>query len=121
MLPKRANLQILFGTDKGNALYGKKETYFSKYKDEAINDELFKGIPIEKRYLEQKDSVQWDRVRVVPLTETEAKTYVNIDSLSEMKSINRLISIGYFLVRSYYNVGKFEFGPLEYTYSFNEI
>ncbi|MEJ5089496.1 carboxypeptidase-like regulatory domain-containing protein [Sphingobacterium faecium] len=121
MIPKRSNLQILFGTSKANALYGKKETYYSKYKDDPINDQIFSGIPIEKRYLDQKDTVQWDRVRVVPLTQTEANTYTNIDSLSEMKSVNRLIAIGYFLVRSYYNVGKFEFGPLEYTYSFNEI
>lgn len=121
MLPKRANLQIIFGTDKGNALYGKKETYFSKFKDDTINDIVFGGVPIEKRYLEQKDTVSWDQARAVPLTETEAKTYVNIDSLSEMKSINRLFAIGYFLARSYYNVEKFEFGPLEYTYSFNEI
>ncbi|AIM39262.1 hypothetical protein KO02_23155 [Sphingobacterium sp. ML3W] len=121
MLPKRANLQILFGTTKGNALYGKKETYFSKYKDDPIDDVIFAGIPIEKRYLENKDSIIWDKVRVVPLTKTEANTYTNIDSLSDMKSINRLMAVGYFLAKSYYNVGKFEFGPLEYTYSFNEI
>ncbi|WP_400262081.1 DUF5686 family protein [Sphingobacterium sp. SG20118] len=121
MLPKRANLQILFGTSKGNALYGKKETYFSKYKDDPIDDVIFAGIPIEKRYLENKDSIIWDKIRVVPLTKTEANTYTNIDSLSDMKSINRLMAVGYFLAKSYYNVGKFEFGPLEYTYSFNEI
>lgn len=121
MLPKRANLQILFGTSKGNALYGKKETYFSKYKDDPIDDAIFVGIPIEKRYLEKKDSIIWDKIRVVPLTKTEANTYTNIDSLSDMKSINRLMAVGYFLAKSYYNVGKFEFGPLEYTYSFNEI
>ncbi|UIR55878.1 DUF5686 and carboxypeptidase regulatory-like domain-containing protein [Sphingobacterium sp. SRCM116780] len=121
MLPTRSDLQILFGTDKGNALYGKKETYFTKYNDDVIKDEVFSGVPIEKKYLEKTDSINWDHVRVVPLTQTESKTYTNIDSLSEMKSINRLMAVGYFLARSYYNLGEVELGPLEYTYSFNDI
>ncbi|UZJ66445.1 hypothetical protein OKW96_03750 [Sphingobacterium sp. KU25419] len=54
MIPKRSNLQILFGTSKANALYGKKETYYSKYKDDPISDQIFSGIPIEKRYVDQK-------------------------------------------------------------------
>ena len=120
MIPIHADLKMLFGARKSDVLYGRRETQFLRHRTDSISAESFAGVPVEKRYLLQSaPNIPMVQIRPTPLSTAELGAYQKVDSVQNMRSFNRLVALGYLLAKGYYNVGKFEFGPLEYLYSRN--
>src|SRR5690606_30632011 len=73
-----------------------------------------------KRYLLQSaTNIPIGQVRPGPLSEAELGAYKKVDSIQQMRTFNQLVALGYLLGKGYFNLGKFELGPLEYLYSRN--
>lgn len=122
MVLRRSDLLILFGGRKDDALFGRRVSFNSNYDFKTpLSPDIFKGAPTEMLTTASQDSAFLIRKRPIPLNTVEQMVYANTDSLNNMKSVKRLMALGYLLAQGFYNAGPVEFGPLEYTYSFNEV
>ncbi len=117
MLQDTSRVLVIFGRGKRDAVFGERMSLNSRYnfKDD-IPSHIVAGAPTE---IKIDPSLSLSGVRPVALNSVEHRTYTNVDSLNNVKTFNTLLSIGYVLAQSYYSLGKFELGPLEYTYHQN--
>src|SRR5690606_11819212 len=117
MLQDTTRVLVIFGRGKRDAVFGERMSLNSHYnfKDD-IPSGIFSGAPTETRI---DPSLSFSQQRPIQLNPVEQKTYSNVDSLNHVKTFNTLLSIGYLLAQSYYSLGKFELGPLEYAYHQN--
>jgi len=96
----------------------------SNITDTLIPEEVFKGPPVDSLlHSSSKPDSFWTEERPVPLTQTEVKTYANVDSLLKMRPYNRLADYIILFTAGYKSVGKgkFEIGPVGSFYSFNSV
>ena len=111
----------LLGSQQG--LFGIRTRTFEQFDATTpLNDSLFRGIPIEPArvgdFMTDKD---WQGARPIPLRASEQLTYQNVDSLRKNSAFRRTIEWGSIFLTSFKNLGPIEAGPLEYSYSFNEL
>lgn len=87
-----------------------------------LPDSVFRGLPVDTLgpASQQTDSF-WTGGRPVALSETEAKTYANTDSLVKMKSYRRLMDYVTAFTAGYKSAGKFDVGAIGSFYTFNTI
>lgn len=87
-----------------------------------IPDSLFKGLAVDTLGLadRQTDSF-WTGGRSQPLSQTEARTYTNTDSLVKMRSYHRLMDYVTAFTAGYKSAGKLDVGPIASFYTFNPI
>jgi hypothetical protein len=119
-----SDVKINFGLFEGKrGAFGQRTLVYSNYNtDTAIPASTFSGQQLIKLAdATQQTENQWKNERPLPLTEAETKTYINLDSLQHNKSFRRTLRVGYLVAQSYINAGPIEFGPLEYSYSFNDL
>jgi len=85
-------------------------------------DSIFKGndLVMADSFNKKSDSY-WLENRPEALTDAEAKTYKNIDSLNNMKSFKRLLDWGSMFIAGYKMLGPVEIGPVSTFYSFNPV
>ncbi len=123
-LPASSDMKINFGLQgsKGGA-FGQRTLVYSGYDTEtAIPTAIFNGQQATMMTgADRRPAAYWDSERPVALTPVEAKTYANLDSLQNNRSFRRTLKVGYLLSQSYVNAGPVEFGPVEHTYSFNDL
>lgn len=87
-----------------------------------IPDSVFKGPETEQAKnagLHSDD--YWMENRPDSLTDVEANTYKNMDSLNNMKSFKRILSWATLALAGYKDVGPVEVGPVSTFYSFNPV
>lgn len=123
-LPSYSDVQIDFGLfESKRGAFGQRTLVFSDYDTErAIPSQMFNGQQwVKAADAAQQSSDFWENERPVRLSETEAKTYSNFDSLQNNRSFRRSLRLGYLFAQSYVNAGPIEFGPLEYAYSYNDL
>ena len=119
MLQDTASIKVIFGRGTKDSLFGQRISVNQKYNlANTPPADIFLGAPLEKR-LSHTAALQV--VRPIPLSLSEQRTYVNIDSLNNLSSFRTLMAMGYLLSQGYYALGKFELGPLEYVYHQNNI
>ncbi|HVU98287.1 MAG TPA: DUF5686 family protein [Puia sp.] len=89
---------------------------------DPVPDSVFRGLPVDTLSAAnlQTDSF-WTGGRPVALSETEAKTYSNTDSLVKMKSYRRLMDYVTAFTAGYKSAGKFDVGAIGSFYTFNTI
>jgi hypothetical protein len=87
-----------------------------------LPDSVFNGPAIDtlRQASHQTDSF-WAQGRAAPLTEPEARTYANTDSLLKMKSYHRLMDYATAFTAGYKSVGKIDVGPIGSFYTFNPV
>ena len=123
-LPASSDMKINFGLggSEGGA-FGRRTMVYSGYDTEtAIPPNVFSDSPtVVAVGADNRSKVYWDNKRPVALTAVEAKTYANLESLQDNRSFRRTLKLGYLLSQSYINAGAIEFGPVEHTYSFNDL
>lgn len=103
-------------------VFGQKETFYGDYSiGEKIDDQTFGGP--EKVNLSKKNNelVDWDTLRLSPLTNSEKYLYKAADSVKQMPAFRRKMNMVMLLTTQLYNVGKFEIGPVGTFLSFSEI
>ena len=120
MLLHTSGIKVLFGVGNNDRVFGERQAFNSNYDlQSVIPDQVFQGAPLAYQ-VEQQQSYDAFK-RPVALSTTELKTYQNVDSLNNIKSFSRLLSIGYLVTQGYTNLGPIELGPLEYMFSTNEL
>lgn len=123
-LPASSNMKINFGLQgsEGGA-FSQRTVLYSDYDTQtAISQDVFYGSRLTTiAGADNRPATYWDNMRPLPLTAVEARTYANLDSLQENLSFRRTLQLGYLLSQSYVNTGPVEFGPVEHTYSFNDL
>ncbi len=120
----RSNLLVNFGVFQGKrGLFGERTVRIDSFSTPAkIADSIFKGPDVVKLATAQNQSDSfWGKARPESLTQTEANTYKNIDSLNNMKSFKTLMWIATTFIAGYNVNGPVEFGPLSTFYSYNPV
>ncbi|MBD1431884.1 carboxypeptidase-like regulatory domain-containing protein [Sphingobacterium sp. DN00404] len=118
----RSDVDIMFGTNRSDAVYGRKTTHNFAYDfAPSFSDDVFKGAPTEVLKTAKDDEVLVQQQRPVPLSTVENKVYANVDSLNDNRTFRTMLAAGYLLAQGFYPAGPVEFGPLEYLYSRNNI
>ena len=123
-LLSHSDVKMNFGLFEGErGAFGQRTLVYSDYNtDRVIPSSTFTGQQIIKLAdATQQTESHWETERPLQLTDAEAKTYTNLDSLQRNKSFRRTLRLGYLVAQSYVNAGPVEFGPLEYSYSFNDL
>lgn len=122
--PSRTNLLVNFGLFQGKkGLFGERTITIRKFNmSQPIPDSIFKGPETIRaaNSLEHSDNY-WLQNRPDSLTQVEANTYRNMDSLNNMPSFKRLLSWGTLVLAGYKDVGPTEIGPVSTFYSFNPV
>ncbi|MFD1771426.1 DUF5686 and carboxypeptidase-like regulatory domain-containing protein [Sphingobacterium suaedae] len=122
MFLERSDVDIVFGTNKRDAVYGRKTTLNYDYNfAPTFSDEVFAGAPTEILVNAKSNEGIVKQQRPIALSPVEDKVYVNIDSLNSNRTFNTMLAIGYLVGQGFYNAGPVEFGPVEYVYSQNNI
>ncbi|MDB4999512.1 MAG: hypothetical protein JWR76_589 [Mucilaginibacter sp.] len=76
---------------------------------------------VEDEEVKNRPESFWAENRLDTLTQAEARTYKNIDSLVHMRSFRRTADIVNLLFAGFKDFGKFEVGPASTFYSFNPV
>ena len=118
----RSDVDILFGTNRSDAVYGRKATHYYDYDfAPSFSDDVFKGAPTEVLTTAKDNEILLQEQRPVPLSVVEDRVYANVDSLNDNRTFKTMLVAGYLLAQGFYPAGPVEFGPLEYLYSRNNI
>lgn len=122
MFLEGSDVEVMFGTGRGDALYGRKSTRNYDYNfSPSFPPSVFRGAPTEILATAKENEELVGRQRPVPLSEVENTVYANVDALNNNRAFKTVLSVGYLLTQGFYPAGPVEFGPLEYLYSHNNI
>lgn len=109
---------MTFGARKGDAVFASHTSVNSQYQIPAtFPSTVFQGAPLEVL----PSAGQHVPQRPIALNTAEQKTYANMEALNQDRGFKTIMALGYLAAQGYYNLGKFELGPLEYIYSRNNI
>lgn len=118
----RSDVDIMFGTNRNDAVYGRKTTHNYDYDfSPSFSDDVFKGAPTEILTSAKENEKLVHQQRPVQLSPVENRVYANVDSLNNNRTFRTMLAVGYLLAQGFYPAGPVEFGPLEYLYSRNNI
>ncbi len=123
-LPAYSDMQINFGLNEGKrGAFGQRTLVYQDYDTETIiPPSTFSGQNwVKNKEAEQQTDSYWEKERPLALTEAEAQTYTNVDSLQNNRPFKRTLKLGYLVAQSFVYAGPVEFGPIEYSYSFNDL
>jgi len=111
-------------TKNGTGIYGKKKVYYDHYTfNQEIPDTTFSGIEntIKAVNYEDQSNEFWEKNRLTKLSDQEAGIYTMIDSVQHVPAFKRTMDVVMLLVAGYWNFGKFDVGPVNTFYSFNDV
>lgn len=107
---------------KSPGLYGERRLAILELSDSTLPSQVFKGLPVDTLpQSSQQSSLFWSENRPEPLSESQAKTYANADSLMKLKSFRTLMDLSTLYFVGYKSAGKFDIGPVRTFYSFNSV
>lgn len=118
MLQDTTRVRMFIGRKGKDAFFAERYSLNSKYDlSRAIPPDVFSGAPVETK----KDAARsLTLVRPVRLSDFEQSTYADVERLNQDKTFRSMLAIGYVLAQSYFPLGKFELGPLEYMFHQND-
>ncbi|MFT4061401.1 MAG: DUF5686 family protein [Edaphocola sp.] len=121
--PSKTNLLVNFGVFQGKkGLFGERTITIRNFDTHTLlPDSIFKGPELVKADSLTRSESYWQTNRPEALTDVEAQTYTNMDSLSNMKSFKRLASWATLVLAGYKDVGPVEIGPVSTFYSYNPV
>lgn len=118
MLLDSTHVAVSFGSEDNQAMYAERISVHRDYDlDSPIDNQVFSGPPVEV----VPNVSTFIPNRPIPLSVFERNTYENINRLKENRTFRSTLALGYLIAQGYYNLNAFELGPLEYTYSRNNI
>ncbi|MFD2598405.1 DUF5686 family protein [Sphingobacterium corticis] len=119
MLLDSTRVGVSFGSSRNQTMYGERISIHDNYDLQSeIEDGVFNGAPIE---VLPEANGRFIPNRPVPLSVFERNTYENFVRLQDSKAFRSTLALGYLIAQGYYSLNEVELGPLEYTYSQNNI
>lgn len=116
-------IDFSFGKKRTGMFGRKKLTYDNFVLDKPIPDEIFNGIEkkVELAGSMDKDESYWQQHRLSKLTEQEANIYKMVKKVKTIPAFRRTMNMIMLITVGYWNAGKFDIGPVNSFYSFNDI
>ena len=111
-------------TKKKSMMLGKRVNTYGKYRfNHRIPENTFLGINKVDRIpgYDMRAGQYWEDNRPIPLNRSEQGIYDMIVDMKNDKLFNRLLNAASIIFSGYMNVGKFDVGPVESLFSFNEV
>ena len=111
-------------TKKKSMMLGKRSNIYGKYRfDHRIPESTFFGIhKVDKLPgYDMRAGQYWEDNRPVPLLRSEQGVYDMITDMKNDKTFNRILNVAGIIFSGYIDAGKFDLGPVETFFSFNEI
>ncbi len=107
---------------KSRGIFADRKIIISHLSDTTLSDAVLSGAQQDSLPdASHKPALFWSEGRPVPLSESEARTYANTDSLLKMHSYRRLMDLATAFTIGYKSAGKFDVGPIGNFYSFNPV
>ncbi len=109
---------------KGTGLFGKKTTFYDSFIfNKATPDSVFSGIEktVRMQNYTTRDDEFWENNRIEELTQQEQNIYTMVDSVQELPAFKRTMDVIMLLTVGYWNFNKFDIGPVNTFYSFNDV
>lgn len=119
-----SDMELDFGLhQRKRGAYGRRTLIYQNYDTQTtIPSEVFTGqLWVKHPDAAHRTEDHWRQNRPLQLSDAEAKTYINMDSLQRNRAFRRTIRLGYMLAQGFVPAGPVEFGPFEYSYSFNDL
>ncbi len=110
--------------ENGMGLYGTKTTTYRDFKiNEPKPDEFYSGVQniILGDNVDEKPDEFWEQHRHEGLSKKEASIYHIADTIQTLPAFKTWYDIVKLVVSGHYAIGKFDYGPVYTTYSFNQI
>src|SRR5690606_1135042 len=109
--------------EEARGLYGKRTTLYSNYLfDLKKPDEFYKSqLNTYNESILNKPDEFWESYRFEPLTEKEMGIYQMLDELQENKKFQWYTNLTATLGSGYWQLGKFDYGPIFSTFGYNDI
>src|SRR5690606_29900130 len=109
--------------EEARGLYGKRTTLYSNYLfDIKKPDEFYKSqLNTYNESILNKPNEFWESYRFKPLTEKEMGIYQMLDELQENKKFQWYTNLTATLGSGYWQLGKFDCGPIFSTFGYNDI
>ncbi len=118
------NIVLMEGNVFGAMVHGKKQTFYSDYKF-GINkgDKFYNNNDVTQRIegYNKWSSTWWDENRISPLSQSEKNLYEIPTQLNSITTYKILMNTVMAFVSGYVDVGKFDYGPIENTLSWNNV
>jgi hypothetical protein len=121
----KSNLIVDFGLNKnkGGGFTGERTLAFKNFKTNVSQPEsIYQGQALVVAPDANKHNDEfWVKNRIDTLSEANLKVYKNIDTLQKMTSFKKTMDLVTLLFAGYKDFGKFEVGPVNTFYSFNDV
>jgi hypothetical protein len=121
----KSNLIVDFGLNKnkGGGFTGERTLAFKNFKTNTPQPEnLYQGSPlVVASDAATHNDDYWVKNRIDTLSPSNLKVYKNIDTLQTMTSFKKTMDLVTLLFAGYKDFGKFEVGPVNTFYSFNDV
>lgn len=109
--------------DESKGVYGKRTTLFRDYDfNKELPDEFYaKEVNDFDESLSQKSDEFWDENRFESLNKDEKGVYKMLDTLKTIPKFKHMYDLVATLGSGYYQMGKFDYGPIFSTFGFNDV
>lgn len=109
---------------KGVGMFGKKNEYYSNFKfNQPRPDADYSGIENTKNApnYNNRDTAYWNQVRENNFSPKEKQIYILVDSMQHTSAFKNTMDVVMLFVSGYWNFNKFDVGPVNTFYSFNDV
>lgn len=119
-----SEISMDFGiTENNKGIFGQRTISYKDYSiNTAFHDSIFsKRAEEDVRPVTYASNIDWNNVRHIPLSKSEAGIYQTMDSVKQMPAFKNAMSLFTLLFSGYRDLGYFEIGPVSTFYSYNPI
>lgn len=109
--------------DESKGVYGKRTTLFRDYEFNKVQPDEFyvKEVNDFDESLSNKSDEFWDENRFESLNKDEKGVYKMLDTLKTIPKFKHMYDLVATLGSGYYQMGKFDYGPIFSTFGFNDV
>lgn len=109
--------------EDSKGVYGKRTSFYSNHKFNIKKADQFYKSEINSfdETVMARDDKFWETYRFEPLSKDELGIYEMLDSLQNNKRFKTYMNLGTILASEYWQIGKFDYGPLFSSLGFNDV
>ncbi|MBO6118253.1 MAG: carboxypeptidase-like regulatory domain-containing protein [Bacteroidales bacterium] len=118
------NKTIMEGSVYGASVHGKRQTFYDGYEfGKNMGEKFYNNNDVTQRVegFNKRTNAWWEENRISPLTTGEQNTYNIPNEFNSITTYKVLLNTMMAFVSGYIDCGKFDYGPLENTLSWNNV